>query len=142
MDQDINNKIQNFLQYVFEMVEDMERISKGDSGVSACPKCSTTYSGFKKSGKIGCGQCYVTFRPQLTKALANIHGSGVHKGKIPQGMDGRHFDLVIQRELEENRLLLKQAVDREEYEEAARLRDIIQGLELSSESRGGFDEMV
>ncbi|MCL2235204.1 MAG: UvrB/UvrC motif-containing protein [Defluviitaleaceae bacterium] len=141
MDNDINNKIQGFLQYVFEMVEDMERLSKEEGASSVCPNCGTTYAGFKKTGKIGCAQCYSVFRTQLTKALVNIHGSSNHKGSVPQGMNGRHSGVVIRRELAENRLLLKQAVDNEEYEDAARLRDLI--LQLEQEGGDGHgDEMV
>jgi len=138
LDNDINNKIQNFLQYVFEMVEDMERLSQRDGGVLACPKCATTYAGFKKSGKMGCARCYDAFRPHLSRALVNIHGSEVHRGKIPRGMGGRHQELVIRRELAENRLMLKKALESEQYEEAARLRDIIHNLEQG----GGENEVV
>ena len=129
MDQDINNKIQGFLQFVFEMVEDMEKASKERNALEACKNCGTTYGNFKESGKIGCADCYKVFRLQLAQMLTNIHGSGVHKGQVPQGIDGRFADVVIKRELEESRLLLKQAVDKEEFEEAARLRDLVYKLE-------------
>jgi protein arginine kinase activator len=123
----INDPIKNFLQYVFEMVEGMERMNQG-ADFQTCAECGTTYGGFKKTGKMGCANCYVAFRAQISQALRNIHhGAASHNGKIPQGSD-IYSDLLTRRELEENRRLLKAAVESEAYEDAARYRDIINEL--------------
>ncbi|MBI4972931.1 MAG: hypothetical protein HZC16_03835, partial [Candidatus Omnitrophica bacterium] len=40
-----------------------------------CPKCGLTYMDFKKIGRLGCGQCYTTFKKYLGPLLKRIHGS-------------------------------------------------------------------
>ena len=91
-----------------------------------CPECKMTFDEFKDTCRIGCSSCYDTFRRQFTPALKNIHGSTKHSGKIPKKAGA---ELSLQREIENLRLELKQAVENEEYEKAAELRDKIKGLE-------------
>ena len=119
---DYKNMKNFLLQYFFNVAEG--RVSH-ENDSKACIKCGTTFGGFKKSGKLGCGYCYTTFREQLSQALKNIHRDNAHKGKIPQGAYGKYSDLVYRRDLEESRVLLKKAVDEERFEEAAKYRDII-----------------
>ena len=127
----IEDELKNFLQYVFQIVEGIERTTQGTVGVDfrECAQCGTTYGSFKKSGKLGCAECYATFSDYIAGALKNIHGTSEHKGKIPQSCGDKYADLITKRELEETRLLLKKAVEAEEFEEAARLRDIINSLQ-------------
>ena len=88
-----------------------------------CPSCGLTYSDFKKIGKVGCDQCYDTFKVYLVPLLKRIHGSDVHVGKVPRkkvkASRGKKVDI------EELKKKLKHAVELEEFEEAARLRDEI-----------------
>lgn len=88
-----------------------------------CPSCGLTYSDFKKLGKLGCGQCYETFKSYLVPLFKRIHGSEIHVGKMP-GKKGRHPKLK-KIDIEELKRHLKRAVELEEFEEAARLRDEI-----------------
>ncbi|MCL2752558.1 MAG: UvrB/UvrC motif-containing protein [Defluviitaleaceae bacterium] len=124
----MDNEIKNFLQYIFEIIEGLER-DAGETDFLVCSNCATTYSGFKKSGKMGCAVCYTAFGEQITQALKNIHSSSVHTGKIPNSKNNRFSELITQRELNENRLLLKKAIEAENYEDAARYRDIINDLQ-------------
>jgi len=123
----MDNEIKNFLQYIFEIIEGMER-AKGEGDFLACSKCVTTYADFKKTGRMGCAACYTAFGKQISQALKNIHSSNVHTGKIPLNKDNRFAQLITKRELAENQLLLKQAVETENYEMAAKYRDIINAL--------------
>ena len=88
-----------------------------------CPSCGLTYSDFKKIGKVGCGQCYDTFKIYLVPLLKRIHGSDLHVGKTPRkkGKPSRRKKVDI----EELKRRLKHVVKLEEFEEAARLRDEI-----------------
>ncbi|MDR2167794.1 MAG: UvrB/UvrC motif-containing protein [Clostridiales bacterium] len=125
----IDDPIKNFLQYVFEMVEGMERMSAG-ADFQTCAECGTTYGGFKKTGKMGCANCYMAFRANIAGALRNIHHGAVkHTGKVPRGNDGMYSDVLAKRELEENRRLLRAAVEAEAFEDAARYRDIVNSLQ-------------
>ncbi|MFA6356342.1 MAG: UvrB/UvrC motif-containing protein [Candidatus Omnitrophota bacterium] len=86
-----------------------------------CEKCGMTFGEFQKIGKFGCGDCYLAFRKSLLPLIKRIHGSTRHTGKTkdPGSPDLRH---TLQRKLQ-------RAIDTEEFEEAARLRDEIRDLD-------------
>ena len=121
-----NNHLKSFLQYVFEIVEGVERRNAVDSYF--CKSCGLTYGEFKNSGKLGCATCYTSFREHISQALKSIHGTNEYRGRIPVGQGEKYDKLIIKRELAENRLLLKRAVEAEEFEEAVKYRDCINEL--------------
>ncbi|MBI3863472.1 MAG: UvrB/UvrC motif-containing protein [Planctomycetia bacterium] len=91
-----------------------------------CPTCKITFREFRNQGRLGCAHCYSAFREELLPLLENIHGETHHCGKFPKRAPDdsqKRFQLIKLR----NDLRL--AVAEESYEEAARLRDQIQGLE-------------
>ncbi|MEA3306151.1 MAG: UvrB/UvrC motif-containing protein [Candidatus Omnitrophota bacterium] len=92
-----------------------------------CPSCGLTYSDFKKIGKMGCGRCYDTFKIYLVPLLKRIHGSDTHAGKAPRKK--RKTEKRKKTSAEELKRQLKRAVELEEFEEAARLRDEIKKYE-------------
>ncbi len=97
-----------------------------------CLRCGLTYTGFRKSGRLGCGQCYYTFKDGLTSLLKRVHGSSEHVGKVP-ALAGREAGVShVLRGLRER---LHQAIQKEEFEEAATLRDRIKEME-KQERRG------
>ena len=90
-----------------------------------CAKCGFTYDDFKNTGKLGCAECYKTFRSDLLCILKNIQGSIRHNGKVPKrNLSQMSFENKINSLQSE----LRKAIDLEEYEEAARLRDEIKKL--------------
>lgn len=101
-----------------------------------CPNCGLTYEGFRKVGRFGCGECYTTFKKGLTSLLKRIHGSTHHIGKSPVKMgiaSGQANEKALKQkalsELQALKKKLQEAIDLEEFEEAARLRDRIRELE-------------
>ena len=92
-----------------------------------CPNCGMTYSDFKKIGRLGCGQCYETFKTYLVPLFKRIHGSDVHMGKIPGKK--RTTRTAKKVDIDELKRRLKRAITLEEFEEAARLRDEIKKYE-------------
>ena len=96
---------------------------------SKCPLCCLTLHDLKSKGILGCAQCYTNFRPQLMPLVKKIHGSTHHKGKIPHYVKS---SVVLDRRIEVVRNRLNRAIQLEEYEEAARLRDEVRDLENSS----------
>jgi len=90
-----------------------------------CKKCQMTYQEFKKIGRLGCSNCYLAFKNQLSQLLRAIHGSNTHQGKVPP----TKFKLKIDIEIEELKKRLKRAIELEEFEEAAKIRDKIKELE-------------
>src|SRR5690606_3906981 len=51
--------------------------------VLKCPVCGFTQADFKKTGRLGCSECYTTFAEGLSTMLANMHKGTVHVGKAP-----------------------------------------------------------
>jgi len=89
-----------------------------------CPNCGLTYKDFKKIGRLGCGECYLTFKKFLVPLLKRIHGSSFHCGKCPvKATRKKSVDL------QELRCRLQKAIEMEAYEEAAKIRDQIKELQ-------------
>jgi protein arginine kinase activator len=91
-----------------------------------CPQCGIKFVEFRNSGRLGCPHDYQEFRDELSTLLENIHGETRHVGKTPRRLPQNK---QAQSELIHLRKQLQQAVNREAYEEAARLRDRIRKLE-------------
>ena len=100
-----------------------------------CDNCSLTYSQFAKRGRLGCGRCYQTFEKSLVPLLRKIHGSIQHRGKFPH-KGGKKFDKETSQlgELERLKADLEMAVESEEFEKAAKLRDKIRTLEKKGQN--------
>lgn len=91
-----------------------------------CPRCGLLYSQFKETGRLGCAHCYHTFQFQLRRLLRQIHGDTRHRGKSPRReTDSASPSRRIQRLHDD----LQRAVEREEFERAAELRDTIAQLQ-------------
>jgi protein arginine kinase activator len=101
-----------------------------EPGVSnrECPVCGIKFVEFRNSGRLGCPHDYQEFREELTPLLENIHGETKHSGKSPRRLPQSK---QTQSELVQLRKQLMQAVNREAYEEAAKIRDRIRKLEES-----------
>jgi len=98
-----------------------------------CPNCGMTFREFRQQGRLGCPHDYVAFEDELMPLLENIHGETQHVGKVPKRAphaSKRQYELIRLRNQ------LKSAVDDEQYEEAARLRDEIQSLEAEMSTTG------
>jgi protein arginine kinase activator len=99
---------------------------EGLHGQHECPQCGVKFVEFRNTGRLGCPHDYNEFRAELLPLLENIHGETKHCGKAPRRLPGNK---QAQSELLQLRNRLKQAVTKEDYEEAARLRDRIRTLE-------------
>ncbi len=105
--------------------------SHGSSGGSSettatkCPVCGFTQADFKKTGRLGCSECYLTFADHLGNLLKAMHKGTRHTGKLP-------FRIARQQEITERMKGLQddllKAVREENYEGAASLRDQIKKL--------------
>ncbi len=91
-----------------------------------CQICGIKFVDFRNTGRLGCPHDYVEFREELTPLLENIHGETKHCGKSPRRQPQTQ---QMQNELIQLRKQLLQAVNKEAYEEAAKIRDRIRQLE-------------
>ena len=92
----------------------------------ACPNCGMTYDDFRKVGRLGCSECYGTFKRSLGSLLKRIHGSPIHIGKSPSRLVKPPKAKL---ELAELKKKLERAIEEEAFEDAARLRDQIRQME-------------
>ena len=95
-----------------------------------CPNCYSTYNEYKQTGKLGCSRCYEAFEEKLKPVLKNIYGHEEYIGKIPK-KDNSH--IYISKEIRILKEDLNRAVEQEEYEKAADIRDKIKELEGCNE---------
>ena len=107
-----------------------ELVSEGVEKAT-CPLCGMTFSKFKETGRLGCNKCYEVFEDSLISLLSNIHRSTRHVGKVPK-RETKVMNVIVKiRDLESK---LRNAVENEEYELAAQLRDQMRALEKSSKT--------
>lgn len=99
-------------------------------GDDRCSFCGLTFAGFRESGRLGCPHCYTSFEGQLRGLLRRVHGSTRHVGKVYLPPDPSASDL--ERRLEGLKHRLQRAVDSEDFERAAEIRDEIHALEPGS----------
>jgi protein arginine kinase activator len=115
---------------VHDFLKEMFNYTVADSAQKTlepvCPECGLSYSEFSRSGKFGCSTCYQAFGGQLEPLIKRMHGTVLHTGKVPR-RGGIKYS--VQQRIKQLRQELEQHVNREEYEQAARLRDEIKALE-------------
>ena len=102
-----------------------EEIEKGAS-TQKCPVCGYTQADFKKTGRLGCSACYLTFAEGLGSLLKAMHKGTEHVGKLPQRA---HKTVEMNERMRALTESLQKAVAEENYETAASLRDQIKQLE-------------
>ena len=109
--------------------------TQSEETVLRCKKCGAVFSEIAKTGNLGCEECYTTFRRQLLPLIQRIHGTARHKGKHPGSSALRITDTnsklatVQESALEEKKRLLQKAIEAQEFEQAAVLRDEIKEME-------------
>ncbi len=90
-----------------------------------CSRCGFSQADFKKSGRLGCPECYRTFAEGLAGLLKTMHKGTRHVGKAPESLrksreTGDRLKLLQKK--------LNKAIEIEDFETAAVLRDEIKGL--------------
>ena len=93
----------------------------------ACTRCGATLGNFRDTGRLGCSECWRCFEPQLRELVRRLHGSTFHVGEryvVPGG------DAASERvRLGTLREQLRVAIETENFELAAELRDRLRVLE-------------
>jgi len=96
----------------------------------ACETCGITWAEFRQSGLFGCANDYQTFEKDLTPLLQRAHeGATHHVGKVPTRRGGTGVPMKRQVDLTKLRKELAKAVEAEDYERAAKIRDQIRQAE-------------
>lgn len=92
-----------------------------------CPECGMTFREFQQKGQLGCPNDYSAFAEYLMPLIERAHdGATQHVGKIPSdaapSVQKQAGLLRLRRELQA-------AIEQENYEQAAQVRDRIKSLE-------------
>jgi len=100
-----------------------QEIEQAGGGVELkCARCGFTQADFKKAGRLGCPECYKAFREPLEGLLKSMHKGTRHVGKVPESLR-QSRDLSDRLKMLQKRL--SKAIQEEDFEEAAILRDEI-----------------
>jgi protein arginine kinase activator len=107
----------------------------------SCPRCGLSLSQLKKDGRLGCADCATVFAQEIGQLLARQGSKPEHRGKLPlaataaRGEAGNPTagnpaaNAEAERSLRER---LRRAIEVEDYEAAARLRDELRALSQGS----------
>ncbi len=90
----------------------------------ACPDCGWTLRDLHQTNRLGCPKDYEVFADYVGEMLEQLHGYSQH-------VDWREDSLLDQLSAE-----LNEAIRKENYEAAARLRDRIRALEAEAKPSG------
>ena len=135
-DVDINEILKKFSSDFFppeKKFPDLQEVhfslnEKNDSTIFQlkCSSCGWDGMKLKKTGRLGCGKCYQVFKEVLKNIIKDMHYDTVHLGKRPVFNNLEQKEIVarlslLRKELEEH-------VKKEEYEQAALIRDKINDL--------------
>lgn len=120
------NPLGAFLAAMGSEPGDDASLSSG-AALSACPECGATLQDFRRTGRLGCAQCWTTFEGPLRGLVRRVHGASRHLGKayVPPGAEPEDAGALTRHLREE----LAAAVRAENFEAAAELRDRLRGLE-------------
>ena len=92
-----------------------------------CPKCGISFREFRASGLFGCLHDYEAFAEYLAPLIERAHGGATrHVGKVPHRVGSGPGD---QAEILRLKRQLTEAVDKEDYETAAAVRDQLKVLQ-------------
>ena len=87
-----------------------------------CPQCGMSLKDFRTEGRLGCGRCYETFKKTLGALIKTLHKCDHHCGKAFEKAPAANKPAAAFSTLQ---LALKEAVEKEQYEKAAGIRDQI-----------------
>jgi protein arginine kinase activator len=93
-----------------------------------CPGCNLKLSEFKAKGWLGCSLCYTAFEEHIDQILMKMHGSNAHAGKLYSAQTVAPLPALS---IEVLRQKLSIAIREEDFEHAARLRDVIKTMQFS-----------
>lgn len=130
---DKDRKLQDFLGVLTAISRQLGAIDRESGSVQpeqSCAKCGKGLSALKKDWVLGCDCCVSAFREQLREQIAKLQRLSLNGGEsdMPDHVEGGGSDRLSSSSatLACLRRDLQLAVQREEYEEAARLRDRIE----------------
>lgn len=125
--QNANIPFQGIISDILSSVDSSKSKANENINEIICSNCGLTYDEFKKTGKLGCSDCYNQFKTILDPRIKSLQAGIRHMGKVPK-MKGK--ELTRRRTLKNLKEEMQKLIVAEEYEKAAIVRDEIKKLEL------------
>jgi protein arginine kinase activator len=92
-----------------------------------CDFCGASMKDFRATGRLGCARCYAAFEGSLRELLRRVHGASRHTGEQYAPPAPAEFEKKTELEMLRDRL--RRAIETEQFETAAEIRDRIRVLE-------------
>ena len=127
---DVMEKFKTNKESFIDTEEDLLAIDKESEEDIKCPNCYGSYNEYRETGRLGCSRCYEFFEKQLKPIIKNMYSYEEYIGKLPKK---ENSSICINKEIRILREDLNKAVEQEEYEKAASIRDKIKELERCNE---------
>ena len=99
------------------------------AGDRRCPCCGCSLPDIMTMGVVGCSECYTTFRDKIREIVRKTHGEAKYLGHVPVNSGQKKREA----QLDEARVQLQAAIERQDFERAAVLRDLIRSLEAQAQ---------
>ena len=106
-----------------------------------CETCGSSYTDIQRTGMMGCADCYSLFNGEIMPTIRKIHGNTTHCGKNSAAFKSERAKAAVEKpveqesesELDKLQAELSAAIDNQEFEKAAELRDKIKAMEGKDE---------
>ncbi len=135
MERGISPDTKNIESSIGDLFKELATITKKlqKENSRMCPVCGSSIGEIKKSGKVGCPECYSIFKDDIHQYLVGKGVKGVYTGTMPAR-------LASMRSVLNDRIILQNklsaAIQNEEYEKAAMYRDYLRALEKNPVADG------
>ncbi len=128
--------VENLLK---DLLQQGSAATKPDPDVEAdlptCPECGLNYLKYRQSFMLGCPNCYEAFGENLRSDIRKIHGASQHIGEAPMPVAAAPDEAPDnQLRLHQLERELQECVEKENFDQAAELRDQINELKKTIES--------
>ena len=136
----LNSKLSSFSLSVPDMLSFLNVAEVGNvDDTDVCLACGLSYLEYRRSGKLGCSECYKYMKFALGSIISSYHGESKHIGKVPFNynkdtspepvlLEAKASVIKSGKRLEDLKSMLDSAVFEERYEDAARFRDMMSRL--------------
>ncbi len=106
------------------LAELQDKITEEDHNL-ICINCGLSFADFRRYGRLGCEHCYESFQGRLQPIIKSIHNATQHMGKnVTEGKK----KIAEKFEIKKLRVTLQNAITKEDYEKAAKIRDQIRKI--------------
>jgi|YelNatPaOPRAMG01_1025707.scaffolds.fasta_scaffold00401_20 protein arginine kinase activator len=87
-----------------------------------CPYCGKDLDEIKEEKKVGCVNCFKFFKEEIEELIKKRYGNKTYKGRAPKFYGDKMEEIL------KNKILLSKAIEEENYERAAEIRDYLRKL--------------